>query len=114
MDCIFCKIVKKEIPSDIIYEDDRIMCFRDLAPQAPVHVLVIPKEHIASLDDTDGSEQQADLLGYLLSKVREIAGLLGLDEGYRLVSNCGKHGLQTVGHLHFHLIGGRQMTWPPG
>ena len=114
MDCIFCKIADKEIPSEIVYEDDRIVCFRDLNPQAPVHVLIIPREHIASLDDTGGSETEKELLGHLLSKVREIAEILGLENGYRLVSNCGKDGLQTVGHLHFHLLGGRLLRWPPG
>ena len=114
MDCIFCKIANKEIPSDIIYEDEMILCFRDLNPQAPVHVLVIPKKHIASLDDADLSESDAELLGHLILKIRGIADLLGLKNGYRLVSNCGKDGLQTVGHLHFHLIGGRRMKWPPG
>ena len=111
-DCIFCKIIKKEIPSNLVYEDDKIMAFHDLEPQAPVHVLIIPKQHMASLDDvkTDDTE----LLGYLLCKVKEIAGTLGLENGYRLVCNTGEDGLQTVKHLHFHLLGKRKMNWPPG
>ena len=114
MECIFCKIAGKEISSDIIYEDEEILCFRDLDPQAPVHALIIPKEHIASLDDVELSASHKELLGHLISKVHEIADQLGLENGYRLVCNQGKDGQQTVGHLHFHLIGGRQMNWPPG
>lgn len=114
MDCLFCKIASGEIPSNIVYQDEKIVAFHDLAPQAPVHVLIIPREHIASLDGTDGSAAQGESLGFLLSKVREIAESLGLGNGYRLVCNCGEDGLQTVGHLHFHLLGGRKMSWPPG
>ena len=114
MECIFCKIVEGIIPADIVYEDEEIICFRDLNPQAPVHVLIIPKEHITSLDEVDGSEGHRALLGHLMAKVREIAALLELGNGYRLVSNCGADGLQTVEHLHFHLLGGRRMEWPPG
>ncbi|MCL2110735.1 MAG: histidine triad nucleotide-binding protein [Clostridiales bacterium] len=113
-ECIFCKIADKEIPADIVYEDEEIVCFRDLAPQAPVHVLIIPREHIASLDDIADSAAHVGLLGHMMAKVKEVAAGLGLSNGYRLVSNCGKDGLQTVGHLHFHLIGGRGMGWPPG
>jgi len=114
MECIFCKIVEGIIPADIVYEDEEIICFRDLNPQAPIHVLIIPKEHITSLDDVNGSEGHRALLGHLIAKVREIAALLELANGYRLVSNCGADGLQTVEHLHFHLLGGRRMEWPPG
>jgi len=114
MECIFCKIASGEISSDVVYEDDRVLCFRDLNPQAPVHVLIIPKEHIASLDEVDDTDAHKELLGYLMSRVPVIAGQLGLSDGYRLVSNCGRDGQQTVGHLHFHLLGGRQMEWPPG
>jgi len=114
MECVFCKIVRGEIPADIVFQDEKIVAFRDLNPQAPVHVLIIPREHIDSLDDLDGLDGQEELLGHLLSRVREIAALLGLENGYRLVSNCGEDGLQTVGHLHFHLLGGRRMEWPPG
>jgi len=114
MDCIFCKIANGEIPADVVYEDDAIIAFRDLAPQAPVHVLIIPKTHIASFDDVDGSEEHIALLGYLTSKIRDIAGLLGLETGYRVVNNCGEDAMQTVKHIHFHLLGGRKMSWPPG
>lgn len=111
-DCVFCKIVDKEIPSNVVYEDDRILCFHDLDPQAPVHVLIIPKKHIASLDDVQAEDQE--LLGYILTKVKEIAAELRLENGYRLVNNCGEDGFQTVKHLHFHLLGKRKLTWPPG
>ena len=111
-DCVFCKIAEKEIPSKIVYEDDQIICFHDLEPQAPVHVLIIPKKHIASMDDVSADDQQ--LLGYIMTKVKDIAEILGLENGYRLVNNCGEDGFQTVKHLHFHLLGKRKMTWPPG
>ncbi|MBC6678588.1 histidine triad nucleotide-binding protein [Zhenpiania hominis] len=111
-DCVFCKIAEKEIPSNIVYEDDQIICFHDLEPQAPVHVLIIPKKHIASMDDVSADDQQ--LMGYIMTKVKEIAKTLGLENGYRLVNNCGEDGFQTVKHLHFHLLGKRKMTWPPG
>ena len=111
-DCIFCMIANKEIPSNIAYEDDKIICFHDLEPQAQVHVLIIPKNHIATLDDV--TAEDAELLGYIMTKVKEIAGTLGLENGYRLVNNCGEDGMQTVKHLHFHLLGKRKLTWPPG
>lgn len=111
-DCIFCMIANKEIPSKIVYEDEQIVCFHDLEPQAPVHVLIIPKKHIASLDDA--GEEDKELMGHIMLKVQEIAAELGLENGYRLVNNCGEDGFQTVKHLHFHLLGKRKMTWPPG
>ena len=111
-DCIFCKIAQKELPSEIVDEDDKVCVFRDNAPQAPVHVLIIPKKHIASLDDA--KEEDAELLGYIMLKVKEIAAGEDLKDGYRLVVNCGEDGQQTVKHLHFHLLGKRKMTWPPG
>jgi len=114
MDCIFCRIVSREIPSDVVFEDDEIMAFRDLNPMAPVHVLIIPKEHISSLDETTGADGQSAMLGRLMLKIKEIAALLGLEKGYRVVSNCGEDGMQTVEHLHFHLLGGRKLGWPPG
>jgi histidine triad (HIT) family protein len=114
MECIFCKIANGEIPSDAVYEDEEILAFKDLNPQAPVHVLLIPKKHIASLDEVAEEGGDKELLGHLLAKVRVIAEALGLENGYRLVCNCGEHGQQTVGHLHFHLLGKRQMDWPPG
>ena len=111
-DCIFCNIAAKEIPGKIAYEDDRILAFHDLEPQAPVHVLIIPKKHIASLDQV--TEDDRELMGYLMSKVKDIAKELGLDNGYRVVINTGDDGMQTVKHLHVHLLGKRKMTWPPG
>ena len=105
-------IANKEIPGNIVYEDDRIVCFHDLEPQAPVQVLIIPKKHIASLDDV--KDDDAELLGYIMTKVKDIAAILGLENGYRLVNNCGEDGMQTVKHLHFHLLGKRKLTWPPG
>ncbi|QHI71088.1 histidine triad nucleotide-binding protein [Aminipila terrae] len=111
-ECIFCMIANKEIPSKIVYEDDKIVCFHDLEPQAPVHVLIIPKKHIPSLDNV--SEEDQALLGHIMFKVKDIACELGLENGYRLVNNCGEDGFQTVKHLHFHLLGKRKMTWPPG
>ena len=105
-------IANKEIPGNIVYEDDRIVCFHDLEPQAPVHVLIIPKKHIASLDDV--KDDDAELLGYIMTNVKDIAAILGLENGYRLVNNCGEDGMQTVKHLHFHLLGKRKLTWPPG
>ncbi|MFV0517721.1 MAG: histidine triad nucleotide-binding protein [Aminipila sp.] len=111
-ECIFCMIANKEIPSNLVYEDDKIICFHDLEPQAPVHVLIIPKKHIASMDEL--STEDHALMGHLMVKVKEIAQELGLDNGYRLVNNCGEDGFQTVKHLHFHLLGKRKMTWPPG
>ncbi|MDR2132321.1 MAG: histidine triad nucleotide-binding protein [Clostridiales Family XIII bacterium] len=111
-DCIFCKIANGDIPANIAYEDDRILCFHDLEPQAPVHVLIIPKKHIESLDAAEADD--AAMLGHLLLKVKDIAALLGLENGYRLVNNCGADGMQTVKHLHFHLLGKRRLLWPPG
>jgi len=111
-DCIFCMIANKEIPSKIVYEDEQILCFHDLEPQAPVHVLIITKKHIGSLDEV--LEEDQELVGHLMLKVKDIARELGLEKGYRLVNNCGEDGLQTVKHLHFHLLGKRKMHWPPG
>jgi histidine triad (HIT) family protein len=112
-DCLFCKIARKEIPSRIVYEDDRIVAFDDNRPQAPVHVLVIPKSHWASLNDVPEGEQE--LLGEILGKAREIARLKGIrDSGYRIVLNTAADSGQEVFHIHFHVLGGRRMTWPPG
>ncbi len=110
--CIFCKIINGEIPSNKVYEDEKILAFHDLEPQAPVHVLIIPKSHLKSLNDISDSNENE--IGHLMGKIKKIAELLELDNGYRLISNCGEDGLQTVGHLHFHLLGKRKMTWPPG
>jgi histidine triad (HIT) family protein len=109
---IFKKILDKEIPADIVYEDDRCLAFRDVNPQAPTHVLIIPKNEIASL--ADAQEPDAALLGSLLLVAKMLASKLGLANGYRVVINCGRDGGQTVDHLHLHLLGGRSMKWPPG
>ena len=111
-DCIFCKLANGEITTDMVYEDDRIACFRDADPQAPVHVLMVPKRHIPSLDDL--TEEDSDLLGYMMIKIKDIAAGEGLENGYRAVINCGEDGQQTVKHLHIHILGKRKMTWPPG
>lgn len=113
MDCIFCKIVAGEIPSNKVYEDDKILAFRDLSPEAPQHVLVIPKKHIASL--AEAKEEDLELLGYIQIKISEIAEILGVKEsGFRVVANTGDEGGQTVHHIHYHVLGGRFMQWPPG
>jgi histidine triad (HIT) family protein len=109
---IFSKIIRKEIPADIVYEDDLVMAFRDVNPQAPVHILIIPKRPIVSI--ADATPDDAELLGYLLLTVARVATQEGLEEGYRIVINTGKDGGQTVFHLHLHLLGKRMMTWPPG
>lgn len=110
-ECIFCKIVKGEIPSKKAYEDDRVLAFYDINPVAPVHILVIPKEHIESLAQV--KNEQLELIGYLHGVISHIAKDLNLDNGYRVVNNCGKDGGQEVDHLHFHLLGGKKMSWPP-
>lgn len=112
-DCIFCKLANGEIPTDMVYEDDKIACFRDAAPQAPVHCLIVPKVHIQSLNELAGDEQ-FELAGHILFKIKEIAAQEGLENGYRVVVNTGADGGQTVPHLHFHLLGKRFMQWPPG
>ena len=111
-DCLFCKIAAGEIPSKKLYEDDQVVAFYDIAPQAKVHFLVIPKKHIESLDDV--KEEDQALLGYILFKIHDIAAELGLENGYRVVSNNGEDAFQTVKHLHFHILGKRKMSWPPG
>ena len=113
MDCLFCKIINKEIPSDIVYEDDDVLAFNDIDPKAPVHVLVIPKKHIASLNEL--TEADSALLMKIMLVIKKIAQDKNIAEsGYRVVNNCGEQGGQTVGHLHFHLLGGREMLWPAG
>ena len=111
-DCIFCSIANKEIESKKVYEDDKIYSFYDLEPQAPVHVLIIPKKHIESTDALTDEDQE--LMGYMMCKIKDIAEQLGLENGYRVVINCGVDGFQTVKHLHMHLLGKRKLTWPPG
>ncbi|MBD1840217.1 MULTISPECIES: histidine triad nucleotide-binding protein [unclassified Coleofasciculus] len=109
---IFSKIIRREIPADIVYEDDLALAFKDIQPQAPIHILVIPKQPIPQLADADS--QDRDLLGHLLLIVKNVAEKAGLDNGYRVVINTGSDGGQTVPHLHLHILGGRQMKWPPG
>ena len=113
MSTIFKRIIDREIPADIVYEDDQCLAFRDVSPQAPVHVLVIPKKEIASVDAI--TDDDAALMGHLWVVIGKLARELGVAEaGYRVVTNCGKLGGQSVDHLHFHLLGGRQLDWPPG
>lgn len=109
---IFQRIIDREIPAQIIFEDDRCLAFRDVSPQAPTHVLVIPKEPIASVAVIQGTH--AELVAHLWFVIRDLAKQLELKNGYRVVVNCGPDGGQSVDHLHFHLLGGRQMLWPPG
>jgi histidine triad (HIT) family protein len=112
-DCLFCKIAKGEIKSDVVYEDDEILAFKDINPKAPVHILFIPKKHIPTLNDV--SEGDAGLLGKIVLKAREVAKEHGVaDEGYRVILNCNRNAGQEVFHIHVHLLGGRVFTWPPG
>jgi len=109
---IFKRIIDREIPADIVYEDDRCLAFRDVSPKAPTHVLLIPKEEIANLDAA--AESDTALLGHLMLVVKKLAEQLKLQGGYRVVINCGPDGGQSVDQLHIHVLGGRQMDWPPG
>ena len=113
-DCIFCKIADHELKSDTVYEDEQVIAFRDLNPQAPVHVLIVPKRHIESVNAFETSD--GEIVSHIFVEVApKLARQLGIDEsGFRLVVNTGKQGGQTVGHLHVHLLGGRDMKWPPG
>jgi histidine triad (HIT) family protein len=111
--CIFCKIARKEIPSQVVYEDDDVFAFHDINPQAPVHIVVIPKRHIVSLLTAGDNDQS--LLGKLALVSARVAQTLGLAEnGFRVVINIGRDGGQSVEHLHYHILGGRSLTWPPG
>ncbi len=113
MDCVFCSIAEKKIPSSIVYEDDQVVAFHDIHPEAPVHILIIPKKHIQSLALI--AEENKELMAGILYAAANIAKEQGIEEnGYRVVTNIGNDGGQTVGHLHFHLLGGRSMKWPPG
>jgi histidine triad (HIT) family protein len=110
-DCLFCKMVDGIIKPDVVFEDENVLAFRDINPQAPVHILIIPKRHIATLNELDDTL----LAGQIIQAASKIAAQEGLSEnGYRTVFNCNKHGGQEVYHLHLHLLGGRQMRWPPG
>jgi len=110
-DCLFCRIAAHEIPSDRVFEDETVIVFRDINPNAPTHVLAIPRRHLASVADL--TDADGDLLAALFGALRQVAGELGLS-GYRIVSNVGAESGQSVFHLHFHLLGGRPMSWPPG
>lgn len=112
-DCLFCRIATGEVPADIVHDGERLLAFRDIDPQAPVHVLVIPREHIASLGDA--GDEHGGVLGEILLLARDLALAEGIAEaGFRTVVNTGRDGGQSVGHLHLHLLGGRSLAWPPG
>ncbi len=111
-DCIFCRIAAGEIPSNRLYEDDQLLAFYDLDPQAPTHFLVIPKAHIASAAEI--TPQNSAVVAHIYEVIARLAAELGLEQGFRVVANCGPQGGQTVPHLHFHVLAGRDMTWPPG
>ena len=108
MDCIFCKIANGEIPSQKVYEDDKILAFKDLAPQAPVHILIIPKEHIKWAYDI--TEENSAVIAHIFAKIPEIAASQGLKNGFRIINNCGDDACQSVHHIHFHLLGGEKMS----
>lgn len=113
MDCIFCKITGGEIPADIIYKDDKVLAFRDINPQAPQHVLLIPLKHISSLMVLE--EEHNDLMGYIMTRIPVIAEKAGMNkDGTRVVANCGEIAGQSVFHIHFHILSGRAFAWPPG
>lgn len=109
MDCIFCKILNKEIPSNVVFENDKIIAFHDIAPQAPVHIVVIPKIHIPSANEVN--EENSEYICAIFTAIPEIVKKVGIAEsGYRIINNCGKDGCQSVGHIHFHILGGRKMS----
>ncbi|EFA89458.1 histidine triad nucleotide-binding protein [Peptoniphilus lacrimalis] len=112
MDCLFCNIVKGQIPSEKVYEDNDVYAFKDVNPEAPVHILIIPKRHIKSVDELE--ETDKELVGHIFLVAKKLAKENKLENGYRLVSNIGEEGGQSVKHLHFHLLGGRSFNWPPG
>lgn len=113
MDCLFCKIAKGDMPANIIYKNEAVVAFDDIHPQAPQHKIIIPRKHIATLNDLQ--ENDSHLIANMLTSATHLAKELGMAEkGYRLVTNCNSNGGQTVFHLHIHLLGGRQMAWPPG
>ena len=111
-DCLFCRIVADEVPSERVFEDDEVIAFRDIAPRAPTHVLVIPRRHVPDIHAL--ADEDAPLLARLFAAVRRVADAAGLGDGYRVVTNVGRDAGQTVFHLHLHLLGGRTMSWPPG
>jgi histidine triad (HIT) family protein len=112
-DCLFCKIIKGDIPSTKVYEDEKVYCFKDIAPGAPVHILTVPKKHIATINDM--TQEDSELVAHAFMVMKKLAAEMGIAEkGYRIVSNCGENGGQSVFHIHFHLLGGRYLEWPPG
>jgi histidine triad (HIT) family protein len=113
MDCLFCKIAEKQIPANLVHEDVRVLAFRDVNPQAPTHILVIPRRHIATVNDLTAAD--GTLMGHMLDTARQLAASEGIaDGGFRLVLNCNGDGGQSVYHIHLHLLGGRRLHWPPG
>ncbi len=112
MDCLFCKIIAGEIPSKKIYEDEKVYAFYDIDPKAPVHFLVVPKKHISAPSEITEADEL--IVGHIYSVIANLAKELKLEKGYRVVANCGEEGGQTVGHLHFHVLAGRMLSWPPG
>lgn len=113
MNCIFCKIINGEIPSKKLYEDDKVIAFHDISPEAPVHFLVIPKEHIESANELN--DENSDIIAHIFIVINKLVRELNISEtGYRIVNNCGKDGGQTVNHIHFHVLGQRDLKWPPG
>lgn len=112
-DCLFCKIIKGEIPSTKVYEDNEVLAFKDINPEAPVHLIIIPKKHIASLNELKPEDSQ--IISHIFMVIQKLVKDFKIDEnGYRIVNNCGEHGGQSVLHMHFHLLGGRNLQWPPG
>lgn len=113
MDCIFCKIINGEIPSKKLYEDEKVIAFYDISPEAPLHFLVIPKEHIQSVNELN--EENSNIISHIFLVINKLVKELNIAEsGYRIVNNCGKDGGQTVDHIHFHVLGQRELKWPPG
>ena len=111
--CIFCSILSGDIPADVVYEDEQVLAFRDIDPQAPEHILIIPRKHIATTLDLEAADN--DLVGHIYQVAGKLARELGFaNQGFRVVNNCNEQGGQVVWHLHFHVLAGRQMTWPPG
>ena len=112
-DCLFCKIVEKKIPADIVYESEDIIAFKDIEPKAPIHCLIIPKKHISTINDIDGSN--SNIIGLMYEAAAQLARTLNVEkDGYRVVMNCNSNGGQTVYHIHLHFLAGRQLSWPPG
>ena len=112
MDCLFCSIIKGDIPSTVVYETEDLVAIRDIAPQAPFHVIIIPKQHIPS--PAHFTAENSDIAGKMILAAAEIAKQENLDKGYRIVADCGEDGGQTVGHVHFHMLAQRNLSWPPG